>query len=380
MIHFSQKFFLVIFLFGLYSCADTPSEKGSTLEQEVVDLKEKIGQMILVGFRGTSAEPDSEIHKLVKDYKIGGVVLYSYDVPSRDSIQRNVVSKEQLIKLNSDLQGIRSDKLIISIDEEGGLVSRLKPKNGFESHISHQHIGAINNLDSTREWASAMAEELANLGVNMNFGPVFDLNINKESPIIGGKERSFSESADQVIANSKIFIEEHNKRKILCTPKHFPGHGSAKTDTHKGLTDVSTTWTKEELRPYEELIKAGYCDIIMTAHVYNEQLDTFPGTLSTKIIQDILRGEMGWDKAIISDDMQMGAINNFYSFEESISKAVAAGVDILLLSNNSAQTGYDPEIAIKAIEYIAKEVEKGNISEQRIDESYQRIMDLKKKI
>jgi len=365
----------LLFLFtSLFACNDSPQKP--TVATKSPTLDQKIGEMILIGFRGTSAEEGSEIYQLIKDYHVGGVVLYSYDVPTKDSIQRNIESPAQLKALNQQLQNISPKKLIISIDEEGGRVSRLKTKQGFQDHQSHQTIGELNNPDSTRLWASNMAKELSQLGINMNFGPVLDLNINPESPVIGGIERSFSEDHEVVTANAKIFIEEHRKQNIACVPKHFPGHGSAKSDSHKGLTDITDTWTATEMQPYEKLIDEGYCDIIMTAHVYNEQLDTLPGTLSKKIIQGTLRDKLDWQKVIISDDMQMGAINNFCSFEESIERAIEAGVDILLLSNNSFQDGYDPKIAIKAIHHIQKLVQEGKVSEERINESYQRIMNL----
>ncbi|WP_205728951.1 glycoside hydrolase family 3 protein [Flagellimonas onchidii] len=354
-------------------------------------MKEKIGQMIMVGFRGISVTEKDAIFKMVNDYHISGVVLYSRDLPSKEHVKRNVLSPTQLKKLNQNLQAIDSTELLISIDEEGGFVTRLTLADGFENHASHQAIGDLDNIDSTRIWAQNMAHELSELGINMNYAPVIDLNINPENPIIGKRERSFSDDEESVLSNSRIFIQEHQNQGIICVPKHFPGHGSSDKDSHKGLADVTHTWSKKELIPFQELIKDGSLDVIMTSHVYNENLDTLPSTLSPKIINNMLRNDFGFEGVIISDDMQMRAISNFYDFETSIEKAIIAGVDILLFSNNAApcpegsnencvEIPFDSEIAKKAIDHILSLVNKGHISKERIEQSYQRIKKLKKQL
>ncbi|MEM9361910.1 MAG: glycoside hydrolase family 3 N-terminal domain-containing protein [Bacteroidota bacterium] len=375
--------FLVSLLFFV-SCGQGP-KKVDTLDTDI--LKRKVGQMLMVGFRGTSVAENDAIHKVIKDYHLGGVVLYNRDLPSKEKMGRNITSKEQLVQLNQQLQSIDSVKLWIAIDEEGGFVTRLSPENGFLGHKSHQAIGQIHKSDSTKIWANTMASELKELGINMNFGPVVDVNINPKNPIIGGRERSFSDSIPTIIEHSSIFMEEHKKLGILCVPKHFPGHGSSTSDSHKGFTDVTHTWSEKELIPFKQLIQNGKAHVMMTSHVYNAHLDTLPSTLSPKIINKTLRGELGFDGVLISDDMQMRAISNFYNFEEALEKAILAGVDVLLISNNAApcqhdvddctEIPFDPNIAKKAIDHIMILVEEGKISESRIEESYQRIMKLK---
>jgi len=375
---------VLILLISVISCVEKKDERET---QNSESLKDKIGQMVMVGFRGTEVTKSDPIYQMIDEYNIGGVVLYSRDLPSKETIKRNVFSPNQLKKLNADLQAIDSTKLLIGIDEEGGYVTRLSVEDGFKYHKSHQTIGTIANLDSTKLWAANMAKELASLGINMNFGPVLDLNINPENPVIGKRERSFSDSLQLVTGFGKIFMEEHQKRNIATTPKHFPGHGSSASDTHKGLTDVTDTWSDKELIPFRELIKEKDIKVVMTSHVYNENLDTLPATLSTKIIKDLLRKKFNFNGVIISDDMQMRAISNFYDFETSIEKAINAGVDMLLFSNNAApcpentndcqEIPFDPKIAKRAITHILKLVEEGNISEERINESYERILELK---
>ena len=374
--------FFLAFVIGFSSCG----EKKKPIVQSP-SLEHKIGQMIMVGFRGVEVKETDPIYKMIVKYKIGGVVLYSRDLPSKEALKRNVSSPSQLKKLNADLQAIDSTKLLIGIDEEGGFVTRLSVEDGFKYHKSHQAIGAIANIDSTRLWAGNMADELASLGINMNFGPVLDLNTNPQNPVIGKRERSFSDSLQLVTEFGKVFMEEHQKRNIATTPKHFPGHGSSATDTHKGLADVSKTWNYEELKPFTNLMRSKHAKVLMTSHVYNENLDTLPATLSPKIIEELLRKEYGFKGVIISDDMQMRAISNFYDFETAIEKAINAGVDMLLFSNNAApcpkdindcqEIPFDPNIAKRAIEHIISLIEEGKISENRINESYKRILELK---
>ena len=350
-------------------------------------LKQKIGQMVMIGFRGTSLHMEDPLYQMLKDYHIGGVVLYSKDLPSKFTQPRNVESPEQLKQLTRVLQSIDSIPMFIAIDEEGGNVKRLDPQDGFVDDVSHQKIGAINNVDTTRVWANTLASELSDMGINMNFGPVLDLNVNPVNPIIGGRERSFSRDVDTVLVHGKIFVEEHRKNNIVTVPKHFPGHGSSEKDSHKGLSDITKTWSPRELRPFEHFIEKGFTEVIMTCHVYNENLDTLPATLSPKIIGDLLRGTYGFDGLIISDDMHMRAISNFYDFEISIEKALLAGVDMLLFSNNAypcpedepncVKIPYDPKIAQKAVDHIYALVEEGTITEEQIEKSYQRILKVK---
>jgi beta-N-acetylhexosaminidase len=223
-----------------------------------------------------------------------------------------------------------------------------------------------------------MAGQLARLGINLNLAPVVDLNVNPTNPIIGRLERSFSENPEEVIQHAERFIEAHHKQGVLCTLKHFPGHGSSVEDSHLGLVDVSSTWTPKELKPYQELIKKGMADAIMTAHVFNKHLDPdYPSTLSRRIITGILREKLNYDGVVISDDMQMGAISKIYGLETAISRAVEAGVDILAFANNST---FDSGIAGKAAGIIKKLVVSKKINLSRIEESSKRIAKLKMKM
>lgn len=370
-----HRFLLLIF--SMILIAPTSYGQQTQEQDQDISLDEKIGQLLLVGFRGTQLADTNHIVRDIEDYHLGSVVLFDYDV-SLESPERNIESPEQVEKLVRDLKKTADYPLIVSIDQEGGKVARLKSQMGFPETVSAEYLGSIDNPDSTKYYADEIAATLVDLGINMNFAPVVDLNTNPKNPIIGGIERSFSASPAKVVEHASIFINTFKNHDILPVLKHFPGHGSSKDDSHLGVVDVSDTWSKEELKPYEQLIEKGLTDVIMTAHIFNTNLDsTFPATLSKPTITDLLRNELGFDGVVVSDDMMMGAIRNEYGLETAIYNALNAGVDILTFGNNLV---FDPEIVPKAHQIIKGLIEEGKLSEQRIDESYNRVMKLKKKI
>ncbi len=339
-------------------------------------LSVKIGQMLMIGFRGVSLAETPQIAADICERHIGGVVLFDYDVPSH-SPSRNISSPEQLARLTQELQKMSKIPLLIAIDQEGGKVNRLKPARGFPPSTSADHLGVLNNPDSTRAAALQCARTLKAMHINLNLAPVADLNVNPDNPVIGKLGRSFSADPAVVISNINLTCSAYREEGIIETLKHFPGHGSSTTDTHRDFTDITESWTEKELEPYRVLIAAGYRDPIMTAHVFNGKLDPlYPATLSKAILDGVLRGKLGFTGVIVSDDMQMKAIADHYGLETAIQLAIEAGVDILLFGNN---TSYDPEIASKATAIIHSLLQKKIITEERINRSYQRIMELKQR-
>ncbi|MGL4957237.1 MAG: glycoside hydrolase family 3 protein [Bacteroidales bacterium] len=334
-------------------------------------LRFKIAQMLIVGFRGTTLSPQNHIYRDIQKYRIGGVILFDYDAPSKKR-GRNIINPIQVQKLVADLQVLSKGKFIVSIDQEGGKVDRLKQATGFSRTVSAQYLGQLNNIDSTRLYARKTAKQLKKLGFNLNFVPCVDLNINPNCPIIGKVERSFSANSDVIVKHSRVWVEEHRKFGIYTSLKHFPGHGSSTTDSHLGFTDVSETWTEKELIPYKKLIASGHCDMVMVSHVFNKGLDAkYPATLSHKMIDGVIRKQFGYNGLVITDDMAMGAIVDNYSLELALEKAVNAGVDILILSNNGKI--YDEQIVPKVIEVIYNLVQKKQISLNRINNAYAKI-------
>ncbi len=359
---------IVSFLFISISCSQG--------QENEVPLDEKIGQMLKVGFRGLSVDENSPIVEDIRKYHIGGVVLFDYDVP-RDTALRNISSPGQVQNLVQDLQRFADIPLIIAIDQEGGRVARLKPRYGFEKSVSAQYLGSLQNADSTRKYAHQTGQTLSELGINTNLAPVVDVNINPENPVIGGIERSFSDDPSVVTRHARLYIETLHEYGIITTLKHFPGHGSSRDDSHLGVVDVTDYWKQKELVPYRNLIESGTADIVMTAHIFNAALDsTYPATLSKPIITGILRDSLRFNGVVMSDDLQMKAIRTEYGLKETIKMSIQAGVDILSFANNSI---FDAEIAAKAHGIINELVEEGSLSEGRIDQSYDRIMSLKRK-
>jgi beta-N-acetylhexosaminidase len=204
------------------------------------------------------------------------------------------------------------------------------------------------------------------------------VNVNPQNPIIGSLGRSFSADPKEVTEHALAFIEGMHQNNIITALKHFPGHGSSLNDSHLGMVDVTNTYQEYELNPYKEIISRGLADTIMTAHIVNRNIDlNFPATLSAKFLQDLLRGQLGFEGVIISDDMQMGAIIKNYGFSEAIVRAVKAGCDLLIISNNVSF--YDETAPYTAVDSIFKAVKAGEIEEERIVESYNRIRQLKQK-
>jgi beta-N-acetylhexosaminidase len=344
-----------------------------------ISLEAKIGQMLLVGFRGLQIMNDhAPIVHDIQEHHIGGVVLFNYDVAQR-SPERNIQSPEQLKTLVRTLQSYSKIPLFIGIDYEGGKVNRLPEAYGFPKTVSHHYLGSENDLSLTKKYATIMAKTLYEMGINLNFAPVVDLNINPENPIIGKIKRSFSSNPKIVTQHALEFIRAHRQQNVLCTLKHFPGHGSSRADSHLGIADVSKTWKSVELQPYIDLIEANEAESIMTAHVFNKQLDpNYPATLSYQTITERLRGELNFNGLIFSDDMQMKAISKYYGLKTAVHKAIEAGIDILVIGNNTGD--FVPDI-VKRVTIIIKElVEQGTLSEARINESYQRIIAVKKSL
>jgi beta-N-acetylhexosaminidase len=341
-------------------------------------LDTEIGQMILVGFRGVRALPESQIVHDIKKDKIGGVVLFSVDVPTH-SRPRNIKSPEQVKRLSRLLQSYSKIPLFIAVDEEGGKVARLNPSNGFKPTVSEQYLGTLNNPDTTRFYAHRYASELHNAGINVDLAPVVDLNINPNNPAIGALHRSFSADPKIVINNAKIEINEFKKLNVIAAIKHFPGLGSAHGNPDNGFVNVTQSWQRKELKPYISLIDSGYNGMIMATTVFNARLDpNYPAMLSKPTITGLLRDSLGFHGVVISDDIQAGAVRQKYDFKTAIKLCINAGIDVLTFANNNA--AFDPKIADKAFQTIKNLVKEGKISKQRIHQSYQRIMKLKKRL
>ena len=401
------------------------------------ELNKMVGQMILVGFRGTGPG-DEDVQSLVHDIRsgnIGGVILFSVDVEKglatglpmpevrKLTKSRNITDINQVRELNELLSGAaragRNPPLFISVDQEGGTdlsiaVVRLVPDHGFDLVMENAKGLAVKypptkitetksevvtkNNNGTRE--KALKEEinyemtdamrgveeeyyelglrLRELGFNVDFAPVVDVDINPTSPAIGARGRAFSNNGILVAAYGRAAADGLARAGVIYSFKHFPGHGSAGTDTHDGMTDITDTWDAEELLPYKLHAQTDMPGMVMVAHVFNKNFDEeFPASLSEKTIGGILRRDIGYDGVVISDDLQMGAIYKHYGLRETLRLAILAGNDIMLLGNNLE---YTRDLGRVAHAEIVDMVRRGEIPRARIKESYKRIMKLKKNL
>lgn len=355
----TKKFFYLILIFISIQA-----------QAQIDSLDIKIGQMILVGVR--AAELDSAVLAEIKTGKIGSIIYFEENIPKSTS------AFAALKKLSWTYQKAARIPLLIGIDQEGGKVNRLKEKYGFTRSITAEAIGKSKSLDSVRFYSEATAATLAGLGININFAPCVDVAVNPNNPVIVKAGRSFSANEDSVILFAKEVVKEHRKFGIATALKHFPGHGSSLNDTHFDLTDVTNTWKQRELKPFQSLIDSGYADAVMSSHIVNQKLDrsSLPGTLSKSIIDSLLRKKLHYQGVVFSDAMGMKAIASNYGLEDAMKKAINAGVDILCFAHNL------PEAKEKTGEMIhgllKKFVMSGEIPKSRIDESYHRVMKLKK--
>ena len=321
----------------------------------------------MVGFRGTSIGPDDPITRSL-EAGLGGVILFDKDPVTGI---RNIESPAQLARLTGSLRAAAPSNLFIAIDQEGGQISRLKPDRGFPATRSQAEIGATDDPDEAFAFGGAMGETLAAAGIDLDLAPVVDVNVNPTNPAIGLLDRSFSADPAIVAAMAEAEIQGLHEYGVRAVIKHFPGLGSASTNSDFDRVDVTDTWTEEELDPYEILIATGLPDAIMTGHIVNDTIDPgIPASLSVATVDGLLRGRLGWTGAVMTDDLGAEAITTRYTRAEAVALALDAGNDLLLFAN---QTRYVPDLAEKLVVTILRLVETGRITEARIDESIDRL-------
>ncbi|MCB2286809.1 glycoside hydrolase family 3 protein [Clostridium algidicarnis] len=339
-------------------------------------LEEKIGQLFIIrpddlelnltseqindSTNDGAVELDTNMQETLKKYPIGGVALFG----------KNILNPTQLTTFISDMQKQSTIPLFVSIDEEGGIVSRIAKSPNFDvpKFESMQKIGETKNVAKAKDVGFTIGSYLKSYGVNLDFAPVADINTNPKNIVIGN--RSFGNDPDLVSKMVFAEISGLHEAGIMSCVKHFPGHGDTKGDTHTGEVSIEKTWEelkKCELVPFINSIDT--TDMVMISHITipNITSDGIPASLSNEIIEGKLRKELGYKGVVISDAMEMGAITKKYSSEESAVKAVLAGVDIILM----------PESFVESYNGIYDAVKNGVINETRIDDSVLRILNLK---
>lgn len=332
-----------------------------TLLKEM-SLEEKIGQMIFAGVDGTTF--DSHALILIHDYKVGGIIFN----------KKNFSSAEQTIQyLNKIRNENTSNKipLFLGVDQEGGIVAKL-PGN-LTPIPTNLEIGKVNNTDFSNSIGQLLGKEVKAYGFNMNFAPVLDINSNPNNPVIGN--RSFGNSADLVSRLGIATMKGIQSENIIAVVKHFPGHGDTSTDSHLELPRVNKSLEELqqlELLPFQQAITEG-ADVVMIAHILLPNIDsTNPSSMSKVVISDILRNQLQYDGVVITDDMTMEAIIDNFDIGDASVQSVKAGSDIVMVAH-----GF--ENAADIFESLKTAVENGELSEERIDESIIRILQLKEK-
>ena len=348
----------------------TPSATP-TPEPAPPSLEQMAGQMMVVAFDGNDAASAMQIVPAIEAGMLGAVVLFASGTsPS------NIISPDQVAALTSGLQALSpGPRLLIFCDEEGGLVARLDDRFGFPATVSEQSMATS---QTTAQAASVMASTLRAAGVNANLAPVVDVNVNPDNPIIGSLGRSFSSDPRSVANNALQFVDAMHSQGILCTLKHFPGHGSSTADSHLGFVDVTDLWSDQELIPFQTVIAAGKADVVLSAHIFNAHLDpTYPATLSHATITGILRERLGYQGVVVTDGITMKAITDFYGFSQAVELAINAGVDMVSCAE-SVLNGQSAGDAIRGV--IVDAVKTGRIPVARVEESYARILALRKRL
>ena len=339
----------------------------SIISAQVSD--KEIANMFMLGFYGTSSNDSAIKADICKG--LGGVIVFQKS-PVNRGVAKNFTNAGSLRALTSDLKSCGT-KPLIAVDQEGGVVQRIKLTYKYPKASTVAKMGRKNAYATYY----AMSKELNSLGVNLNLAPVVDLALNPKNRVIVKWGRSYGKRAANVINYAGAFIDAMHANGVLTSIKHFPGHGSSLGDTHKGFVDVTNLWKTKELEPYRALKNA--TDTVMVAHIFNKKLDPkYPASLSRRTVTGKLRGEIGYQGVVITDDLQMGAIAKHYSLANRIALAINAGDDILLFANQ-----VHPKRVIKIeklISIVRSLLKSGAIRETSIKNANARINALKAKL
>ena len=337
-------------------------------------LEQMAGQMIVVGFEGDGPS-DAGVEAVAAELAAGrlGGVMY---------LKKNVASLSTVREMNAMFQAASPwPPPFITLDQEGGAVERLTKDVGFDEIPNAVTIAARNSPDEAEAIYARMAQAIAEQGFSVNFGPVADLNTNPDNQIIARFGRAFSADPEVVTEYDAAFIRAHRAADLVTALKHFPGHGSSTADSHEGFVDITETWDPVELEPYAALIGEGMADMVMVGHLYHADFadddGETPSSLSPRWINGVLRDELGFDGVVISDDLEMGAIREHFTLEETVTRAVRAGMDILLFSNTA---DYRPGLSGEVLDILLAEADADPEFAARIEESYRRIVALKARL
>ena len=335
--------------------------KELTLDEKVdailstMSNAEKIGQMVMIGIHGEDVTDDSLF--MLHQYHIGGVILFD----------RNMSSKEQVANLNAHLQEQAYEKLpvLIAVDEEGGRVARMK--EALPPPPAQSYLGSLGEPKEAYNSAYNIANELKFMGFNVNFAPVAD---------VGAGDRNFSDDPSVVADFVQEAVNGYQAAGMICSLKHFPGLGRGESDTHMDSVVVNAdfeTINNSDMLPFKNIVANGSLNnyMVMVSHItYPLFAGNTPASVSPEIMKDILRSQLGYQGVIITDDLEMGAIANYYGFRRVGVEAVKAGADMVLVCH---EYQHEADVYLGLLEAL----QNGEISQADIDASVRRIVKLK---
>ncbi len=337
--------------------------KASAAESRWRDapLEVLVGRTLILGFIGSTADAEGgdQIELDLASGAIGGVLFLRHNARSKAGV-------EGLARRFRDAE----PNAWLSIDQEGGFVQRLTADMGYGDIPTARELTEM-GPEGARQVFRIAAAELAAAGFCLNLAPVADLHLDGNE-VIGRWDRAFGDDPAVAAQFCSLFIEEMEAAGIACAIKHFPGHGRSSGDSHYGFVDLTETWSFEEVEPFARLIADDKAHLVMGGHLINRRLDPSgdPVTLSRPVLHGLLRQAMRYDGAVITDDLDMGAIRDHYTREQAIVGSLAAGNDLLLISNSADP---DPDLPRRALDWVGEAIERGDLTLDRLIEANMRI-------
>ena len=354
---------IITFIKTINKTNDTSKEVINSFEEEEKDnkidemsLEEKIGQLLIISYRKDDIK--EKLPTILEEVKPGGFILFS----------ENITTYDDTINLIKSIKNSNDIPLFIGIDEEGGNVQRLKNLKDYKTS-DIPYMSYVKTINDAYNLGKVIAEELRVFGINLDFAPVIDCNWDNPKSVIG--KRAFEGDYTTVAKLGVSLAKGLKNNKVIPTYKHFPNHGATATDSHQDLPVINKTEEEllnNDLIPYQEAIKNN-ADMIMISHLALPKItkDYTPASLSYEIITNLLKKKLGFKGLVVTDALNMQALTKNYSEKEILIKAINAGADLLLMSE-------DP---VNAVKIIKEAVNGGLISEERINESVEKILSLK---
>jgi beta-N-acetylhexosaminidase len=330
----------------------------------VRELVRLCGQLVLAGFHGQTASTD--IKRMIREFGFGGVVLFA----------RNIDAPEQVAELVRELQEVGRNggadlPLLVAVDQEGGRVQRLR--SPWTEWPPARALGRMRSEEHARRMGAALAEELRACGIGMNLAPVLDVDTNPKNPVIG--DRSLSDDPELVGRLGVALIQGMQDGKLAACAKHFPGHGDTDTDSHLGLPTVDHSRSRlddVELRPFRKAIEADV-SAIMSAHILVRDIDDeWPATLSAAVIGGLLRDKLKYDGLVLTDDLEMKAVDGRWGPAELAVRSIQAGCDVLSIC-------HDHDKQVRALEALVRAIEAEELSFKRVEASVARVRRVKER-